>query len=732
MNTLRQLFILITVSHITLHLYSQKIDGHVFDGNTGEALVGVNVYWLNTTIGVVTDVNGAFKIEKASDAHHTLVFSYVGYQNDTIAIEGKHHVHVNLSAYKELQETVIESRASGTFISRIEPTHKEIITTHELQRAACCNLSESFETNPSVDVSYSDAITGAKQIELLGLSGIYSQIQTENIPSVRGPAIPYGLLYVPGPWMESIHISKGTSTVINGYESITGQINVEYKKPEDTDRLFFNLYVNDLGKVESGLTSGHKINDKWSAMILAHVEYLDEPSDHNHNTFMDHPLVKKYNIMNRYRYDKPGSMESLFGFKILDEARTAGQIPHSETADDLYEVLINTQRYEAFAKTGFFFPSKPGTSLGTILSASHHNQESIFGRNKYDILHQNLYANIIYETQDISMMHKLNIGPSFQYDLYDENINGEESLTEEVVGGVFTQYTYNNQNNWTAIAGVRYDYHNLYGGLLTPRLHSKYDIAENLIWRASAGKGYRIAHVFAENTFLLMNSRNIFIADNLKPEEAWNYGTSLTYDFSIIGKESQISTEFYRTDFVNQVIIDMDKNPREIHIYNLDGLSYSNSFQFTFSTEPLRGLDLLAALRWTDVKTTTNNRLKDKPLVNRYKGLLTLSYLTQNNRWQFDFTSQFNGKSRLPDTSQLPEEFRQPDYSPSYTIINAQVTYKSKMLDIYLGGENMTSYTQKDPIISAHNPYGDYFDTSFIWGPLSPRMIYAGLRFAIN
>ncbi|MDD3876990.1 MAG: TonB-dependent receptor [Bacteroidales bacterium] len=717
-------------------IYAQRISGHVVEKdahNNHNPLPGVNVYWLNTTDGIATDIDGHFEIEKKNENHKFLVFSYVGYLNDTIEISGNmDHLHVVLEATLLLNETVIEARGSGTHVQRINPIYTEQITSNEIQKAACCNLSESFETNASVDVSYSDAVSGAKQIQLLGLSGIYSQLLTENIPSVRGPAIPYGLLYVPGPWMESIQISKGTSSVINGYESITGQINVEYKKPQNSEKLFVNMYGNDLGKVESSITTAHKISNNWHTLFLFHGEFQNKPSDSNNDGFMDHPLVKKYNFFNRFSYENHGKMESVFGYKILDEERNAGQINLTGMApENLYKVKIKTKRYEAFAKNGFFFHNRPGTSLGTIVSGTFHDQQSDFGNRKYNVTHKNLYLNIIYETNLINEKHKFNVGPSFSYDIFNENINALEQINEEIIPGFFAQYTFNNQNNLTAIAGIRYDYNNLYGHIITPRLHVKYNLNEHLTIRASGGKGYRSAHVVAENPFLLMNSRIMTFDENIKMEEAFNYGTAITYDFSIIGKESNISIDFFRTDFVNQVIIDMERNPSEIHVYNLNGLSYSNSFQAVFTSEILSGLDFTSAFRWNDVKTTMNNKLLAKPFVNNYKGLLSLSYLTQNNKWQFDFTSQFNGKSRLPDTSQLPTEFQKPDYSPAYTVLMGQITFKVKKFEFYFGGENLTSFVQQHPIVNASEPFGDYFDTSFIWGPISPRMFYAGLRFSL-
>jgi len=534
--------------------------------------------------------------------------------------------------------------------------------------------------------------------------------------------------------MESIQISKGTSSVINGYESITGQINVEYKKPENSDKLFVNIFANDFGRIESSATSSVKIKDNFYTMIMLHGEYLDKRNDMNKDGFIDHPLMTKYNLMNRYKFEKHGVVESMFGFKIMSEDRLAGQTAYnksgSESTIPMYGVNIKTKRYEAFAKNGFFF-KKPNTSLGTIVSGSYHEQNSKFGYKSYDVLHKNIYTNFIFESNFLSEHNKINVGSGFTYDSYDERINLVNNNKEELVPGIFTQYTYNDQNNFTFIAGLRYDHHNLYGNFITPRLHLKYNIMGNITLRASAGKGYRSPNIYAENPFILMTSRHIIFDEKTHAEEAWNYGSSIIYNFQLFKRESSLSAEFYRTDFINQIIIDYEKDDKEIHVYNLNGTSFSNSFQIVFNTELIKNLDVMAAYRLNDVWTTINNEFVKKPLVNTYKGLLNISYLTVNNKWQFDFTTQFNGKSHLPNTSSFPTEFQRPDISPQYTVLNGQITYKNKKFEIYFGGENLTSYIQHHPIISAEEPFGDYFDATTIWGPIMPRSFYLGVRLSL-
>ncbi len=740
---------IIQISFLMVFLFSafyssaqEKITGTVFgtspEGET--ALAGANIFWEGTTLGTSTSAEGDFQLSVSQQLPHSIVVSYIGYKTDTLRIESSasENMKIVLTSSQDLDEVVVAGRKPGAHVSSMEPILTNVITEEELQRAACCNLSESFETNASVDVSFTDAVTGAKQIELLGLAGIYSQILTENTPTVRGLGQPYGLGFTPGPWMETIYVSKGTGSVVNGYESITGQINVELKKPESSETFFYNFYGNDFGRLESSLNASLKLNDSWSTMVLAHGEILENKFDHNGDSFLDHPLLKKYNVVNRYRYDKPGVMESQFGFRILQEDRRGGQLDFFNNgatlgSDNYYGFGVNTDRYEAFARTGFFLPGQPNGSIGTQLSFIHHNHDSQYGYNLYDGIQNTVYANIIYEnTIARNADHKINTGVSFLYDDYREELNDLNFNREEIVPGVFGQYTFQKDEKFTGILGLRADFHNLYGTFITPRLHIRSGLTENTTLRASAGKGYRVPNLIAENSGLLISNRQLIFQEEINPEEAWNYGGSLTQSFQLFGNDASLAVEYYRTDFINQLIVDIDSYQGEARFYNLNGRSFANNSQIELSFEPLRFFEITAAYRITDVKVTIGEELTSKPFVNAYKGLLTGSWATRNNNWQVDLTAQFNGQSRIPDTDMLPQQFRMPSESPAYTILHGQITRRWNSFDIYVGGENLTNFKQTNPIIGAQNPFDDNFDASMIWGPIMGRMFYLGLRYSLQ
>jgi outer membrane receptor for ferrienterochelin and colicins len=747
----RVLLVLFMLIHLSFTVAGQQnvVKGVVYgddtqNGKSGKVpLAGANIYWLDTTTGVSSNSDGFFTLEVSEPLPQQLVISFMGYKTDTLLVESLNtKLEIYLEPMRELDEVVIAGRRSGSHISSMDPILTNVITEDELQRAACCNLSEAFETNASVDVSFTDAVSGAQQIQLLGLAGIYSQILTENTPTIRGLGQPYGLGFIPGPWMESIHVSKGAGSVVNGYESITGQINVELKKPENSDMFFYNFYGNDFGRLESSLNAAVRINPSWSTMILAHGEILENKFDHNGDDFLDHPLLRKYNIVNRYRYDRPGVMESQFGFRVMQEDRRGGQLSFFNNGSELgspfdYGFGVKTDRYEVFSRTGFFLPGQPDGSIGTQLSFIHHNHDSKYGLNTYLGRQNTLYANIIYENSIArNPDHKINAGLSYILDDYRESLDTPDSDSNfdrvESVPGVFAQYTFSHNENFVGILGMRADFHNIHGNFYSPRLHIRSDLSPSTTLRASAGKGYRVPNIIAENTGLLVSNRQMRFEEDINAEEAWNYGGSLTQSFRLFGNDASLAVEYYRTDFVNQLIVDVDSEIGVARFYNLDGRSYANNSQVELKFQPFVFFDITAAYRMTDVKTTIDGELLAKPFVNNYKGLITGSYATRNNNWQFDLTTQFNGKSRIPDTSMYPDHFRLPTQSPAYTVIHAQVTRRWNKIDVYLGGENLTNFTQHNPILGFDNPYGENFDASMIWGPIMGRMFYLGLRYAVN
>lgn len=699
-----------------------------------------NIHWLGTQTGTVADDDGHFTLKRDGVGSSKLVASFVGYMNDTIVLaSNQSSVEIVLRKGTELGEVEVKERMAGSYISSLKSIKTEVITTAGLQKLACCNLSESFENNATVDVGFSDAVTGAKQIQMLGLAGVYSQLMVENIPFTRGLGSAFGLTYIPGTWMESIQISKGTSSVVNGYESTTGQINAEFRKPWNTDKFFVNVYGNNEGRLEVNTHASHVIKEnQLSTMVLAHVSSQISRLDMNHDGFLDQPLAKQINVSNRWSYEKAGVTESKFGFSYLYDERQGGQLIGLKTdeaiANGNYVMKVVTHRAQVYDKTGFFFKNAPNTSLGLIFSGLYHEQQSVFGRSDYNARQLGFYGNAIFQSQIGNTSHVYNAGVSLMYDDYDESFRDTTFNRIESVPGVFAQYTYNPNEKLSIIAGIRADHHNKYGTMITPRFHFKVNLFEKTVLRGSVGKGYRSASVLAENSGMLVSSRQLVFREDFKMEEAWNYGLNLTQTIALSEKRDMvISADYYRTDFINQVIVDLDQAADRIVIYNLDGESYSNSFQINAEIGLFERFDVTAAYRLNDTRVTTAGELRERPLVSRNKGLLTLSYATRFDKWKFDFTGQYNGATRLPLGIEFPDHLGyEGGYSPDYFTIHTQVTRKFKKWDAYIGVENLTGFTQKHPILGYDAPFERGFDAGSIWGPLLGRMFYAGIRYSVK
>ncbi|HBJ07414.1 MAG TPA: TonB-dependent receptor [Coprobacter fastidiosus] len=731
-------YIFLIFFSLLLYPVQAKVRGVVKD-NAGAPLPGANVAWVNTKVFAVTAEDGSFSVDKPKDSE-TLVISYIGFENDTIHVDSENvKLEIVLREGLSLGEVNVVRRRFGTTKLRSSAMNVDIISSAELSRAACCNLGESFVTNPSVDVSYSDAATGAKQIKLLGLSGTYVQMMTENIPNYRGAAAPYGLGYVPGPWMQSIQVSKGSSSVKNGYESITGQINVEFKKPQlpEADWVSANLFASSTGRYEANADATLKLSKRWSTSLLAHYENETMAHDANHDGFADIPRVEQYNLWNRWAYMGDHYVFQA-GIKALSEWRNSGQVNHGgNPGQELYKIGIDTRRYEAFTKNAYIFNKEKNTNLALILQGTFHNQDAVYGHKLYDVDQTNVYASLLFETE-FSKQHSLSTGLSFNYDGYDQRYrltNDVElprlkSFEKESVPGAYVQYTYNLEDKLILMGGIRGDYSSMHGFFVTPRAHVKYNPNEFVNFRLSAGKGYRTNHVLAENNYLLASSRKVRIAGDLDQEEAWNYGASISSYIPLFGKTLNLNAEYYYTDFLKQVVVDMDTDPHEIAFYNLNGRSYSHVFQVEANYPLFKGFTLTAAYRFTDAKTTYNGELKERPLTSRYKGLVTASYKTPLEIWQFDATLQLNGGGRMPSRYIL--EDGTPSWSArygSFEQLSVQITRYFRHWSIYVGGENLTNFKQKNPIIDAANPWGENFDSTMIWGPVHGAKAYIGIRF---
>ena len=761
-----------------------QISGVVLDEH-GEPLIGANVYWAGTGVGVATDFEGNFTLMPTKGTNR-LVASFVGCHNDTIEVKNREPLTIVLVDEAVLDEVTIIERKMGVLKSRTSAFDTQTIGTEELCRAACCNLSEAFETNASVDVAYADAATGAKQIRLLGLSGTYVQLLQENTPAVRGLAQNFGMEYIPGPWMSSVQVSKGTSSVINGYEAVSGQINVELLKPQTQNPLSLNLMFNSELMAEANIEGGWQIplkeeehthhhhvgeadehehchHESLYTGVMAHYTGSYMAMDENKDGFADMPKVQNANLANRWFY-KHGDYTLIAFARGLYDRRRGGQNVHhnpSPVTGNPYLINLNTWRVEGFVKNGYVYDDESGSSIALITAASYHNLDNTYGPRAWKANQLNAYMNGLWQRNWeggglIDNDHRLSAGISVNFDKYNETltlpVTGNPSPVThdldryEVTPGLFAEYDYTYSDKLSLVAGVRVDYSTKYGFFVTPRANVRYTPFEWWTIRASAGMGYRSPNIIADNAFILPSSRQLNLASDIKQERAVNAGISTTFYIPLGSKQLQLSAEYYYTHFLNSLIVDMDRDPHQVHIYNQTDIPGAKSFahcaQVEASMEVLRGWTWTAAFRWTDVEQTTFNsatnayELRPKALTNRFKGVITTSYQTPLKKWQFDVTAQFNGISRMPDGFTAYGDFLGGYGTPKpitwYPQLMAQITKYFRTCSLYVGAENMTNFRQDTPIIGADDPYDANFDASMVCGPTTGWGAYIGFRYDLE
>ena len=735
---------------LPLFLFSQEtLTGMIMDKNNPKDNLGVfgaNVYWLNSSTGATTNEKGWFTIPYKK-SYKKLVVSYVGYKTDTLIITNLEPIHHFIIPENELEEVTIKSKKKATQRSFVQTQNVFTVNSAELLKAACCNLAESFETNPSIDVNFSDALTGTRQIQMLGLKSPYLLITQENLPSIRGAAQVFGLTFTPGTWVESIQITKGAGSVINGYESISGQINAELVKPFTDKRLFLNAYGSLGGRLELNTHFNHKISEKWQTGLYIHGNYRGEKFDRNKDNFLDNPLTNQVNVMSRWQYlDTEKGWVSFINVRYMNDAKQTGEINFNPSLDkggsDIWGGEIDTKRFDSSLKLGYVFPELPFQSFGFQFAYSNHEQDSYFGLKTYDIKHESIYSNLLFNSIIGDTRSKFTTGINFTYDTYDEFVNSINFSRNENSFGGFFEYAYDNLDNFSFTTGLRVDTHNLLGTFITPRVHLRYAPWEKAVFRGSVGQGRKSANVFAENQQLFASARQIDIQSSggkiygLDPEVAWNYGISYLQGFNLFDKKGDITFDFYRTHFQNQVVVDWE-NPQRISFYNLEGESYANSFQTEVNYFINEYLNVRLAYKFYDIETDYTSGKLSKPLTPNHRFFANISYETKPveliKQWKFDLTYNFIGDQRLPDTSSNPIEYQLEEYSNSYSLLNAQVTKVfSKKFEMYFGVENLTNFTQKNPILASDTPFGANFDSTIIYGPIFGRMFYSGLRFKID
>ena len=743
----KRLFILFLLTAVSVPLSALDFKGTVYarkSGGQSEPLPFAQVYYLEQKKIIETDGEGVFHLNLKERS--TLIATYVGYSRDTVVVEpGTASADFYLTGENEVEQAVVTSRQAG--ISKLKPVKTEVITAAGLCKMACCALAESFENSASVTVGYSDAVTGAKQIKLLGLSGTYTQMLDENRPVMRGLLSPFGMSYVPGQWLESIQIAKGPSSVINGLEAITGQINMEHRKPTDETPLFVQLYGSSDAMFEANIASALQFNPKWNTIFLAHVGGTAMSMDMNGDGFRDAPENLQINLANRWLYYDPSGLQVRFGFRFINEDRLGGQMSavrdnSANLAAGSWGSNIVNRGVNGYVKVGVPINEEHNTNVALVIDATRHHFGSFFGVKEFLGDQTSLFGNLLFSSE-LNEHHKVETGLTFHSDLYAEELTYVPSVytpavaqavnrdRRETAAALFGEYTYTS-DRMTFVGGLNLEYNLRHGWLFAPRANFKYSFTDEIIFRALGGRGYRCSDIFADNLGMLSSSRIVRLADDLNTmEDAWTFGGNLTFylPFGVNPENTYLSFDYFHNSFNNQVIVDQECTAGYTEIYNLDGRSFTDTWQVDFTTDPFERFNVTATFRYTDARVTLNGQgLVERPMTSRFKAVLNMQYTLPMNRWIFDFTAQLNGPMRLP---WFAAEAWGRETSPVYPMLYAQVTRKFRGLDVYVGGENLTSFRQETAILGNDSPFGPNFNAGCVWGPLMGTMVYAGLRYTL-
>ncbi len=725
---------------------AQTITGRVTDRQS-KPLAGATVYWLGKTEAVMTDAHGAFVISIASDREvKKLIASHAGYGADTVLLSGETVINFQLQRKELLEEVIVSGYRSGVIISDRNPIKTEQITQLELKKAACCDLAGCFETQSTVYPQTTNVITNSKELRILGLSGVYNQVLIDGLPAIQGLTYTYGISSVPGTLVDNIYVAKGANSVLQGYESISGQINVETKDPDKTDKLLLNYYMNSFGEKHVNANYAFQKN-KWSNLTAFHTVQRAGRTDRDKDSFLDLPLLTRYLVVNKWKYGNEAEWgwNSKVTVRFLQEERIGGQLHfdpvNDKGSDKVYGQSVQLKQPELLAKLGYRLNDKHYFSFYT--SSFRQQQEAFFGTTRYDAQQTNFYSNLQHELS--YGHHNLKTGISYRHlnlqedigftdDFLDRSYDGAYRRVENIPG-VFAENTlqfFARKLTW--MAGVRADHHNRFGTMITPRTLVKYDVLPKTVIRANIGTGWRTVNLFSENIGLLASSRDIVFVETLRPEKALNTGINLTQKFDVFNNflSGYLSADFYQTKFYNQVFPDYDTDPTKAFIQNFTGTSKSNGFQAELYTRIGNRVETKLGYNFLDVYRRVNKEKEILPFNPAHRFITSVGYKPSSGKFHMDMNLHWYGRQRLPDTKSNPAEHQRPDFSAPYTVINAQVTYNFKKVELYGGCENILDFRQRRPIISWQDPFSPYFDTSSVWGPTRGREFYIGIRFSLK
>lgn len=637
---------------------------------------------------ILSDSLGYFSLSEAN-LNQQIVIDAFGYQLDTfnvVALDSKY----KLSSVTDLETLTVSKKKKGSSIMFAKTIQTENITEKELYKAACCNLAESFETNPAVDASFSDGATGTKTIKLLGLGGKYALLSVENMPRIRGNNLYNGLAAIPGSWVESIQILKGNSSVSNGFEGMSGQINTQLKGLDHAKSIQeINSYVNSLGRYELNGINQIVHTDKLKSAILWNHSSWANKIDQNNDGFYEMPGSNQQNLLLRTKFSPSNKIHNQINLSYNRSEKNGGS--------DLYKfnLNLNEQNYGLFGKSGIVL-NDPGKSIGLQYSYNEYAFNGKIGNKSIDSKSEELYLNLMHQSYINNTNHGIKMGVSYLKEklndevVYDDVDSSYYRFSRSIIGA-FIEYTGTLSDKDQLTVGLRTD---AYGNdfYLLPRLNYKHSFNNNLVYRLGAGRAIKSNYFLAENYGSMINNRRVYGLGNLiDPEDSYSLFNSVWYKFKIGYREASLLVEHHYQDFNNRYLAHYQDNALVIKQHKK---ATNQSFLVQFNYEVFPGFDLKVAYKYNEQKAEdlgfNQNNLW---LLPKNRSFINMSYETRDN-WIFNATLNRIGRQFLPpvNLSDIPVN----NEITAFYKLGAQISKTHKRWRAYLGVENALNVRQEN------------------------------------
>ncbi len=729
MNKTILAIICLIVQYASLH--AQALMGNVLDEHK-QPIIGAILQWQETGVTSTTNENGYFRIER-KHSEHKLIVSFIGYQKDTIEIKDSSLFElVTLREGIELAAVQVESQRKSNTFSRLNPLNIEALEEKEFKKAACCSVAESFQTSNAVDISYNNAATGNKEIQFLGLRGLYTQLLIENRESFGGILSSMGYEFIPGTWLEQVNIQKGASTVKNGAQSMAGAINIQLKKPFKDDPAFINLFGDLHGRYEANVHLNKKWNDRQSSGLYLNGAFQSKSRDHNGDFFQDEAKINRINGL--FKNILFGHVfEGQINGQALYEERNSGQIQ----SDNPYVIKQKVHHFNLFGNLGYVRFDKENQSAGSIYDISHSRIDAIYGNQAYKANETRASFQLLYNHPFGYGRHQLIMGPNGSIHRATEEAFQQKWKYDEQVLGLFFEYTYKSSTDpghrFSASLGMRNEWIRNSQPMFIPRASLRYLFAEDWTFRASIGRGYRFQRLFADHAAYFASSKQWIIESPPSIEKSWNTGFNIVGKPYLNGREAEINVDAYLTWFDDQVIADVDQDYTKIFLYNLNGNSRAYQTIATISYPVLSWMNVKIGGKYTDTRAQYKEGFKQVPLFPKFRGLISIDLESSNKKWLVNISSNYVGEMRLPDKENVPNDILHGHvgFSKPYMLLQTQLNWISRSWELYAGCENLLNYTQHTAIIDAANPFGNYFNAAEIYAPVSGIKPYLGIKWRI-